>query len=58
MCSRKREFVSKTNCARVQGFPDDFTFYYDSLEDGYKMVGNAVPVGLAETIAHSILEKI
>ncbi|RXZ70182.1 DNA cytosine methyltransferase [Fusobacterium necrophorum] len=45
-------------CARVQGFPDDFTFYYDSLEDGYKMVGNAVPVGLARVIAIAIKETM
>lgn len=23
-------------CARVQGFPDDFIFHYESLNDGYK----------------------
>lgn len=45
-------------CARIQGFPDEFKFYYDSLEDGYKMVGNAVPVGLAKVMAYSILEKV
>lgn len=40
--------------ARVQGFPDDFEFIYDSLNDGYKMVGNAVPVELAYAIAKQI----
>jgi site-specific DNA-cytosine methylase len=24
--------------ARLQSFPDDFIFYYDKLNDGYKMV--------------------
>lgn len=41
-------------CARVQGFPDNFIFHYKSLQDGYKMIGNAVPVELAYAIAHQI----
>jgi len=44
--------------ARLQGFPDDFIFYYDNLEDGYKMVGNAVPVNLAFEIAKAIKEAL
>ncbi len=40
--------------ARVQCFPDDFIFYYNSLNDGYKMIGNAVPVELAYSIAKQI----
>lgn len=41
-------------CARIQGFPDDFEFVYDSVNDGYKMVGNAVPIQLAKIIAEKI----
>ncbi|MDD6490212.1 MAG: DNA cytosine methyltransferase [Clostridia bacterium] len=47
-------------CARIQGFPDDFEFIYNNVNDGYKMVGNAVPVELARIIAEEIkkcLEK-
>jgi DNA (cytosine-5)-methyltransferase 1 len=40
--------------ARVQTFPDDFIFYYDRIADGYKMVGNAVPVTFAKHIANTI----
>jgi len=40
--------------ARVQGFPDSFEFIYTSLNDGYKMIGNAVPVQLAYSIAKQI----
>ena len=40
--------------ARVQGFPDDFNFIYDSVDTGYKMIGNAVPVNLAYEIAVAI----
>lgn len=41
-------------CARLQGFPDDFEFVYNDVDYGYKMVGNAVPVNLAYEIAKSI----
>lgn len=47
-------------CARIQGFPDSFEFIYTNVDDGYKMVGNAVPVELAYIIAEEIkkcLEK-
>ncbi len=40
--------------ARVQGFPDDFQFIYNSTDDAYKMIGNAVPVNLAYEIAVAI----
>lgn len=41
-------------CARIQGFPDDFIFYYEKIDTGYKMIGNAVPVELARIIAEEI----
>ena len=34
--------------------PDGFTFYYTNVAQGYKMVGNAVPVRLAFNIANKI----
>ena len=40
--------------ARIQGFPDDFKFFYKSVNDAYKMIGNAVPVNLAYEIAVEI----
>ena len=40
--------------ARIQGFPDDFQFIYNSVNDAYKMIGNAVPVHLAYEIAVAI----
>lgn len=67
----KREFVkgsedlyrrlSVRECARIQMFPDDFMFYYKNVTAGYKMIGNAVPVGMAQILAEKIsadLEKI
>lgn len=44
--------------ARIQGFPDDFKFIYNRIDDGYKMIGNAVPVNLAYEIAKSIMEYL
>lgn len=41
-------------CARVQTFPDSFLFKYEYVDDGYKMIGNAVPVKFAETLANQI----
>ena len=64
----KREFVkgrehlyrrlSVRECARIQTFPDDFIFYYMDIADGYKMIGNAVPVKLAEAIARKIMDDL
>lgn len=45
-------------CARIQGFPDDFIFYYKDLNDGYKMIGNAVPINLAFVIAKEIKQTL
>lgn len=46
--------LSVREAARVQGFPDDFEFVYTNLNDGYKMIGNAVPVELAYAMAMEI----
>jgi DNA (cytosine-5)-methyltransferase 1 len=45
-------------CARVQGFPDEFIFHYNDLNDAYKMIGNAVPVNLAYEVAKSIIKAL
>jgi len=47
--------LSIRECARIQTFPDDFIFKYESLADGYKMIGNAVPVKFSEIIANQIM---
>jgi len=46
--------LSVREVARIQGFPDDFIFYYDNLNEAYKMIGNAVPINLAFYVAKSI----
>ena len=64
----KREFVkgnenlyrrlSVRECARIQTFPDNFIFYYKDIANGYKMIGNAVPVRFAEIIAQKIMQDL
>ena len=50
--------LSVRECARIQTFPDDFRFIYDSVADGYKMIGNAVPVKFAMALAQKIKADI
>lgn len=50
--------LSVREVARIQTFPDDFEFIYTDVADGYKMIGNAVPVRFAETIARQIKQDI
>jgi DNA (cytosine-5)-methyltransferase 1 len=45
-------------CARIQTFPDTFLFKYKNLSDGYKMIGNAVPVMLSKILAKEISRQI
>jgi len=64
----KREFIrgkehlyrrlSVRECARIQTFPDSFVFKYTDVADGYKMVGNAVPVEFAKALAEKIMVDI
>jgi len=46
--------LSVRECARIQGFPDNFIFKYRDLNAGYKMIGNAVNVEFARILADSI----
>lgn len=50
--------LSVRECARVQTFPDNFKFIYNNVLDGYKMVGNAVPVNLAFEVAKQVLKYL
>ena len=44
--------------ARIQTFPDDFIFHYKNVLDGYKMIGNAVPVEFGRRLAMQIASDI
>jgi DNA (cytosine-5)-methyltransferase 1 len=47
--------LSLLECARLQGFPDDWHFV-GSLQSQYQQVGNAVPVHLGEALGAAIHE--
>ena len=47
--------------ARIQTFPDDFVFFDETKKDiiaMYKVIGNAVPVKLAEVIGREIRKQV
>ena len=46
--------LSVRECAEIQTFPKDFEFIYNSIADGYKMIGNAVPVNFSYHLANQI----
>ena len=50
--------LSVRECARIQTFPDDFVFKDENIADGYKMIGNAVPVNFAKHIAQKIMSDL
>ena len=50
--------LSVRECARIQTFRDDFVFRYKRLADGYKMIGNAVPVLLAKVLAKQLMTDL
>lgn len=50
--------LSVRECARIQTFPDTFIFKYRDVADGYKMIGNAVPVEFARNIALKIMKDL
>ena len=50
--------LPKPSWFQVAGDVDDFIFYYNSVAAGYKMIGNAVPVNLANALAESIKQQL
>jgi DNA (cytosine-5)-methyltransferase 1 len=50
--------LSVRECARIQTFPDSYIFKYKNVPDGYKMIGNAVPVNLAYHLAKVIYKDL
>jgi len=57
-CEHLYRRLSVRECARIQTFPDDHRFIYNRVADGYKMVGNAVPVRFAYHLGVSILNDL
>ena len=50
--------LSVRECARVQTFPDSYEFIYNKVSDGYKMIGNAVPVEFAKRLGEKIRDDV
>lgn len=46
--------LSVRECARLQGFPDEWTFH-GSMSDQYVQIGNAVPVQLGAAVGRELL---
>ncbi len=42
--------------ARIQSFPDDFTFPYTTIANAYKVIGNAVPPVMSWVLARALQE--
>ena len=55
---REYRRLTVRECARIQTFPDDFEIDCPNIIDAYKMIGNAVPVRMAEILATSIRKAI
>jgi len=56
--TRSYRRLTVRECAAIQTFPDDFIFEYKRLNDGYKMVGNAVPVEFARHLALQVKKDL
>jgi len=49
--------ITHWEAARLQGFPDDFSWCGKKIEIA-RQIGNAVPVGLAEAVARSVRDQL
>ena len=54
--NKKVRRMSVRECARIQTFPDEFEFLGNPINENYKMIGNAVPVKLAQAVATNLKE--
>lgn len=55
---KKYRRLTVRECARIQTFPDEFLFKYKNIDQGYKMIGNAVPVAFANCLAKKIFKDL
>ncbi|MDC0212773.1 DNA cytosine methyltransferase [Euryarchaeota archaeon] len=49
--------LSLAECARIQGFPDEWVFC-GTIQEKYRQVGNAVPIILGEVVGVAIAESM
>lgn len=50
--------ISVREAARLQSFPDDFSFNSSSMSDAFKQIGNAVPPLLAKAVAEAVIKNL
>lgn len=55
--SKQARSITVREAARLQSFPDDFEFV-SSMGNSFKMIGNAVPVKMAEKIAEGVYKYL
>ena len=56
--SQSSRRLSVNECAAIQTFPSSFKWRYRTVNDGYKLVGNAVPVEFARALAQQIFADL
>jgi DNA (cytosine-5)-methyltransferase 1 len=56
--NRKYRRLSVRECALIQTFPLKYKFEYERITDGYKMIGNAVPVEFAYHLAIAVKQAL
>ncbi|CAG8512544.1 12197_t:CDS:10 [Ambispora leptoticha] len=56
----QRRILTVRECARAQGFPDDFIFYSDrgDMKDLHRQIGNAVPPPLAFALGEFLVKAL
>ena len=54
----KKRTISVREAARLQAFPEDFTFGDQNPSKSFKQLGNAVAVGTVKHVISSILEDL
>lgn len=49
--------ISIRECARSQGFPDEYEFF-GNISDRYRQIGNAVPPPVATAIGREVIKVV
>ena len=55
---KKKRTITVREAARLQGFPDNFSFFNQNPAKSFKQLGNAVSVGTVKFVLSSILDEL